>query len=342
MNTDFERDVSAALHHVADELPPPQLDLGVIRRGGRRRRVAAFTAAALATAVVAGGVVAGVLELPSVRVPGPVRPAASATQPTSTPTANTTPTPTPTSMSTQADSPALANVEAFYAGCQAAEQQGQAGIDALITTHAASWYAPILEAFTEHGYAGCIADPLGYAAAGQIGGQAIIVVTSSDAAQVSYTIVTADQDTGLVTGIASTYAGQAATTAANASSYASNFYYVGSDSWLTLRRQGDSPQQAVARILGVGAYAGWGGGPEDASPYLSGLQRAAPWPELTYDPLLCTSSGLPSVSVTDAIVVADGEAGVVELTPGQDPPIVAVWVLGAQGYAVGSVACHQP
>jgi hypothetical protein len=340
MSTDFQRDVSAALHRLADEVPPPPVNLDLIRRGGRRRRMAAFSAGALAAAVLAAAAVVGVLHLPSAPAQLRVKPT-SPTQAGPTPGQTASPTPALTPTPAQAEGSPLLNVEAFYSRCPAAEQQGQAAVDALIRTFAASWYAPILEAFTQHGYTGCATGTPSYAPAGQIGGQAIIVVTSSDAAgQAGYVIVTADQGTGLITGIAATSAGT--TTAAYTSTYASNLYYVGGLSWLTLRRQGESPEQAAEHILGAGVYAGWSGGPEVGSPYLNGLQRAAPWPELTYDPLLCTSSGLPDVSVTDATVVADGEAGVAELTPSVGQPIVAVFTLSAQGYAVAAVACHQP
>jgi hypothetical protein len=347
MRTDFERDVSAAFHHAADQLPAPRLDLDAIRRVGRRRQMTSFTAAALAAAVLASGTTAAVLHLPSAPYragrPGasasPHPPAAGPHPPAASPHPPATgPHPPATSPAVPAD--AMADVRAFYSGYPAAARQGKAAVDAFVGRYVVGWYAPIAEALAQPGAPGdCFglaSNGLDYAPAGLLGGQAIIVVSSPDSAQVLYAIVTADQGTGKITGFACASGGQPSTTAAYARTYASSLYYIGSASWLSLRRQGDSPQQAVARIVG------YFGGPESASPYLNELQRATLWPELTYDPLLCTPAGLPNVSVAAATVVAHGEAGVVELTPTSGRPIVAVWVLGAMGYAVASVACHQP
>jgi hypothetical protein len=343
MSSDFERDVSAAFHRAADQLPAPRLDLDAIRRGGRRRRMTLFTVAALAAAVLASGTTAGLLHLPSAHSRAAVRPGASASRhpsPTSSPTPTASPHPSATSPAVPAA--AMADVRAFYSGYPAAARQGKAAVDALVSSYAADWYTPIAEALAQPGAPGdCFglaSNGLDYAPAGLLGGQAIIVVSSPDSEQVRYAIVTADQNTGKITGFACASGGQAPTTAAYARTYASSLYYIGSASWLTLRRQGDSPQQAVARMVDNP----YSGGPESASLYLNELDRAALWPELTYDPLLCTSAGLPNVSVTAATVVAHGEAGVVELIPTNGQPIVAVWVLGAKGYALTSVACHQP
>jgi hypothetical protein len=330
MTTDFERDVAAALHRAADELSAPRVDVDAVRRNGRRRRMASFTVAGLVAALVAGGVVAGVLQLPSVssRAAGGTRSHPSGTTPVGS-------------------AAAMADVRAFYKGYPAAARRGQPAVDAFLRTYVADWYAPIADALAQPGGPGdCFGarngprrGGLSYAPVVLLGGQAIIVVSSAASGQVQYAIVTADESTGKITGLACTSGNPAPTKPAYARSYAASLYYVGAVSWLSLRRQGDSAQQAVARIV---ADPGYSGGPESGSPYLLELSRAALWPELTYDPLLCTSAGLPSVSVTAATVVADGEAGVVELTPAGGQPIVAVWVVAAQGYAVASVACHQP
>jgi hypothetical protein len=335
MSTDFEREVSAAFHRAADQLPAPPLDLDAIRHAGRRRRVTSFTVAVLTAAVLAGGAATAVLHLPSAPSRALGRPGATASP---HPSATSPPTPTasphPSATSPAVPAAAMANVRAFYSGYPAAARQGQAAVDALISSYAASWYAPILQGSVQPGYAPeCFASAaqggLDYAPAGLVGGQAIIAVSSSAASgQVSYAIVTADQVTGKITGIACTPGGQLVT-AAGARDWASALY----QKYLALRRQGASPQEAVADIASLGNLDG---------PYLGQLQRAAAWPDLTYDPLLCTPAGLPNVSVTAATVVADGSAGVVELTPSAGQPIVAVVVLGAQGWAVASVACHQP
>ena len=341
MSTDFEREVSAAFHHAADPLPVPRPDLDAIRRAGRRRRVTSFTVAALAAAVLAGGAAAAVLHLPSATSRAAGRPGASARPrppATSPPAPGASPRPSATGPAVPAA--AMADVRAFYSGYPAAARQGQAAVDALIRSYAAGWYAPILQAPAQSGYPPDCFDVaahggLDYAPAGLAGGQAIIAVSSSDASgQALYAVVTADQATGKITGIACATGG-APVTATGARDSASGLY----QAYLTLRRQGDSPREAVAHIVGAPGYSG---GPESESPYLGQLQRAAAWPVLTYDPLLCTPAGLPNVSVTAATVVADGSAGVVELTPSTGLPIVTVVVLGAQGWAVASVACHQP
>jgi hypothetical protein len=337
MSTDFERDVSAAFHRAADRIRPPRLDLDAIRRVGRRRRVTSFTAAGLAVAVLAGGAAAGVLHLPSVppRLAG--RPGASARpHPPATRPPAPTASPHPPATGPSVPTAAMADVRAFYTGYPAAAGQGQAAVDALIRRYAAGWYVPILQAPAQAGYPpDCFASAphsgLRYAPAGLAGGQPIIVVGSSDASgQVLYAVVTADQGTGKITGIACAQGGQSVS-AAGARGSASTLY----QKYLTLRRQGDSAQDAVASIVSIGADPASG-------TYLAQLQRAGAWPDLTYDPLLCTSAGLPNVSVTAATVVAGGSADVVELTPTAGQPIVAVVVLGAQGWAVAGVACHQP
>jgi hypothetical protein len=301
-------------------------------------RVTSFTVAALAAAVLAGGAVTAVLHLPSAPPRAAGHPGASASpHPSATSPPTPTASPRPPATSPAVPAAAMADVRSFYSGYPAAARQGQAAVDAFVGRHMASWYAPIAaEALAQPGTPGdCFglaSNGLDYVPAGLLGGQAIIVVSSSDAAgQALYAIVTADQRYGKITGLACASGGQSPIVAAYARTYASSLY----SSWLTLRRPGDSPQEAAARM--VDYY----GGPESASPYLHELGPAL-WPELTYDPLLCTSAGVPNVSVTAATIVADGAAGVVELTPAQGPPIVAVWVLSSKGFAVASVACHQP
>jgi hypothetical protein len=337
MSTDFERDVSAALHRAADQLPAPGLDLGAIRRGGRRRRVMAMTMTPLATAAVAAAVI-GLVQLLAAPSRSPYPPTIGpgfriATHSTMSPAVTRSPA------TTQAGGPALANIRSFYGGYLTAQLGGQAALDAFIRAHAASWYAPILEAEPQPGSPpDCAPDNaiLYYGTAGQAGGQAIIVVSSANPrAPVSYGVVTADPGTGMITGIACAIIDSQVTAAA--SGHAASALYT---SWLTLRRQGESPPEAVANILRSGTNTGYG--PESGSPYLEDLQAAASRQQLTYDPLLCTPAGLPGVSVTAATVVANGSAGVVVLKPGTGQPIVVVVVLGAQGFTVADVACHQP
>jgi hypothetical protein len=343
MSTDFEQDVSAALHRVADEILPPSPDLDAIRRGGRRRRMAAFAATAVAVAVLAAGAAVGVMRVPSAPAQLRAGPAASASQPSPTSSRTAAPAPsqtgTPTPASTQAgETPAMANVQAFYSGYQAAAGHDQPEVLKLISIHMASWYTPIL-AHAQAGYPpGCFAgaedEDLAYASAGTVGGQAIIVVSSSDAAgQVLYAVVSADPGTGKITSVACTISGSAITAAdaSNIESITSWDY----QRYLTLRRQGASPQGAVAQMYSNGGI--------ESGPYLGELQPAAVWQELTYDPLLCISGGgLPDVSATGVTVVAGGSAALVVLTPSVGQSIVAVSALGAQGWAIFGVACHQP
>lgn len=339
MSTDFERDVAAALHRAADQLSWPGLDVNLIRRGGRRRRIVASTAAPLATAVLAAAVVLGVLQLPALLKPSIPHTGGAVRVPTA---ARSTPLPSATRSSppAQTGGPAVANIRAFYGGYLAAQRRGPAALDAFIRAHAVSWYAPILETAPQSDSPpDCAADGaiLDYGTVGQVGGQAIIVVSSADlSGQLSYSVVTADPGTGMITGVACAII-DSGVTAAAAGNATSALY----SAWLTLRRQGESPQRAVAHILGSGLDTGYGG-PERGSPYLEELQATASRQQLTYDPLLCTPAGLPDVSVTAATLVADDSAGLVVLKPGTGQPIVAVVVLGAQGLTVADVACHQP
>lgn len=322
MSTDFEQHVSAALHRAADQVPSPSFDLDLIRRGGRRRRIAAFTAAPLTAVVVAAAVVIGVLQLPAAPAPSTtsIRPARSATH-----------SPAPA----QAESAAIANLRAFYGGYMAAQQGGQAALNTFIGGHVASWYAPMFDGPSTGFPPSCTAGvPVpDETTASQIDGQVIIVLSLPNGpGQDVYEVVTADQGTGMITGFACPINNRQVTAAA-ASDATSALY----SSWLTLRRQGESAQQAVAHILGRGP-----GFESSPYPYLYLLQDVAPWQKLTYDPLLCTSAGLPDVSVTAASVVAGGLAGVVALTPGTGQPIVAVVVQGDRGLTIVDVACHQP
>ncbi len=333
MSAGFEREVAAALHRAADELSPPRLDLDRIRRAGRRRRARAVTAAALAAAVVTVGAVTGALHLPSPSPQPPPGPGHRSASPTVS-TGQRSPAVTPPEMAT-----AIASVRAFYGRYDAARRHGRGAVDALIRSRVASWYVPILQAPS-----GTALDPvecgvpagaggLAYQPAGVAGGQAVIVVGSrlTGGPQAPHSVVTADRSTGKITGItcAPSSAGNDVTRT-GARDETTSLYLT----YIPARRQGTSLPDALARLLA--------GGPDSASPYLQQVQHAVSRRALTYDPLLCTSSALPSVTVGAVTIVASGSAGVVVLTPGHAQPIVAVVVLGAKGWTVADIACHQP
>lgn len=324
MSTDFEREVGAVLHSAADPLPPPPLDLASIRRAGRHRKAWSMALATLATVVVAGGAVTGGLRLAA--VPQATRPGSSS-QPSGMgsrmPTSGTTPS-----------TAALANVRAFYSGYETARKQGQAAVDTLIRAHVAPWYIPILEAPArggsgpiECGHAGGAA-ALDYRAYHEAGGQSIIVVGSQRASSVNpgLSVVIADSVTGKITGIACAFTGNNVSRA-GAETAAKALYLT----YLPLRRRGTPVQGALERLLASG--------PATGSWYLWQAHYAAARRLLTYDPVLCTPAGIPSVSVSTATTIIGGSAGVVMVVPRHGRPILTVVVLGAKGWTVDDIAC---
>lgn len=326
MSRGIEEEARAALQCAVDQLDPPPLDFDAIRRAGRRRKTHVVAAAAVAVVVVAGGVVTGGLLLGTAPRPiistGPATPTASPGHPQ------------PTVSSGPGPAKAIASVRAFYSEYGAAVTQGRGAIDALFRAHMASWYVPILEmppivgAPTLDCGAGAAAKDLRYQQAGVVGGQEVVVARWSTSAQVQYIVVTAQPDTGKITGITCAAAGNNVTSAGAQDAAASIF-----PAYLQARRNGTSAYDALARLML--------GGPNAASLYLRQLQEAASR-QLSYDPVLCSSARVPSVTVGTATVVGGGSAGLVVITPGHSRPIVAVVVLGAKGWTVADIACQRP
>jgi hypothetical protein len=333
MSIDFEREVGTALHATADRLDPPPLHLDRIRRAGRRRRARAATTAVLGTAIVAAGIAAGGVKLfdqaRSAHVPQSSRVGASRPLPTTRPAG--------TRFAEVAT--AMANVQVFYTRYETARRQGPGAVDALIRAHVVSWYRPILEAPpgwsvdpVECGVRGG-ASNLDYQPVGVAGGQAVIVVGSrlAGAARASYGIVTAEPSTGKITGITcSTSIAGNDVTRTDARNATTSLYRT----YVPARRQGASVHDALARLVA--------GGSSLASPYLWQAEYAVSHRLVAYDPLLCASTIIPSMSVGPATIVASGSAGMVVVTPGHGQSILAVTVLGAKGLTVADVACRQP
>lgn len=339
MSIDFEGKFGAALHQVAEQLPPPRLDLDRIRRGGRRRRARTVSAVALVAAVVVAGAVTGALQLGASSQAG-----SPLALPQSHPgnghlsaSARVRASPHPAAAVPPGLATAIADVRAFYSRYATARRHGRAVVDALIRHWTASWYVPIFEASPGTGIdpvecgIRALAHGLAYKPVEVIGGQAVIVVGSRlGAGQLaSHAVVTADPRTGKITGITCAGAGSEVTETGARDAVASLY-----QTYVPARRQGISVPDAVARLQM--------GGPDFANPYLGQVRQVASRRLLTYDPLLCRPDGGPSLSEGAATIVAGGSAGVVAVTPRHARPIVAVVVLGAKGWIVAGVACHKP
>jgi hypothetical protein len=231
----------------------------------------------------------------------------------------------------------MANVRAFYSRYGTARRQSQGAVDALIRTHVASWYQPILKAPS-----GSSLDPvecslrgragnLNYQPVGLAAGQAVIVVSSrlTGAAQANYSIITAEPGTGKITGITCSNAGNDVTSTGARNATASLYR-----TYVPARRQGTSVHAALAQLMT--------GGPSLASAYLRQAQYAVSRRLVAYDPLLCTSTANPNVSIGSVTIVAGSSAGLLVVTPSHGQSILAVTVLGAKGWTVADVACHRP
>jgi hypothetical protein len=220
---------------------------------------------------------------------------------------------------------------------EAASQQGRAVVDALIRAEVASWYVPILEAAglsgtnpVECGHPGSAAG-LYYRPVGEVAGQSVIVVGSrlGHVVDPGLSIVIADPVSRKITGIACTSSGNTIT-ALGAQNAAKSLY----QSYIAARRQGTTVQGELARLRA--------GGPEIGSGYLLQSEHATVSRSLSYDPVVCTPSGIPDVTVGQATTIAGGVAGLVPVTPHGARPILSVVVLGAKGWAVADIACPRP
>jgi hypothetical protein len=318
-----EQAARAAMHAAVDDLGPPRLDLDAVRLGARRRRVRmAAGVIAVVALVVAGGITADRLLRVS---PSPVTGGLSSS--TASPG-----TPQPTSSEGAGPNVATAGVRAFYAAYGAALSRGPGAVDSLLRAYMASWYLPILEVSPVAGApsvdCGAGLNGLRYEQAGVVGGQQVVVAQWATSAQTLYIVVTAEPDSGKITGITCAATGSAVTNAGARNAASSLFLR-----YLHARHGGVSEDNALQALMV--------GGPETGSPYLQQLREAISR-GLSYDPVLCSAASVPNVVVSPATVVADGTAALVVVTPkGGGRPFVASVVLGAKGWTVADIACQQ-
>jgi hypothetical protein len=308
------------------ELPRPEA--AARTRGERRFRpwIAPVTAAAAVIALAISLVI--VRNIPNARVvppAGPV-PATTSAAAAGTPSATAAGTGTAT---------VAASVRGFYRSYVAARKLGQLPAEAVVRSHVAAWYVPILEAQTtpgvdqvECGLQGPV-DDWTFKRAGVLAGQAVIVIGSQPAGapQELAIVATAIPGTGKITGITCSTGG-ANVTSAGAMDAVTSLY----GSYTALRREGVSPADAIARLTQ--------GGPEAADPYLEQASYAIARQRLGYDPVTCAASGVPDVSAGRTTLVAGGTVGVVSASADRSQFLVTV-VLGAKGWAVGDIACIE-
>jgi hypothetical protein len=102
--------------------------------------------------------------------------------------------------------------------------------------------------------------------------------------------------------------------------------------YIAARREGVSPQDAIARLTQ--------GGPEAGYWYLQQVRYVIARQHLGYDPVTCATAGVPDVSAATTRVVAGRSVGVVVVSAHHTQFLVTV-VLGAKGWTVGDIACIQ-
>jgi hypothetical protein len=228
----------------------------------------------------------------------------------------------------------VAYVQGFYRSYVAARTLGQRAAAAAVRSHVAAWYFPILEAPdtagadpVECGLRGPVAD-WRFKQAGVLGGQAVIVIGSQPpgAPQELWIVATTVPGTGKITGI--TCSTGEDVTSTGAKDAASSWY----SPYIATRREGVSPQDAIARLTQ--------GGPAAADPYLQQVRYAIARQQLGYDPVTCATAGVPDVSMGTTRVVAGSSVGVVVVSAHRTQFLVTV-VLGAKGWTVGDIACFQ-
>jgi hypothetical protein len=161
-----------------------------------------------------------------------------------------------------------------------------------------------------------------------LGGQAVIVIGSRPpgAAQELWIAATVPGN-GKITGITCSIGG-ANVTSAGARDAATSLYV----SYITARREGISPQDAIAQLTL--------GGPEAGYWYLQQVRYAIARQHLGYDPVTCAVAGVPDVSARTTSVVAGSSIGVVVVSARHIQFLVTV-VLGAKGWTVAGIACAQ-
>jgi hypothetical protein len=229
----------------------------------------------------------------------------------------------------------VAYVQGFYRGYVAARKLGQRAAGAVIRSHVAAWYFPILEAPSmsgvdpvECGLRGPVID-WSFKQAGVLGGQAVVVIGSQPpgASQELWIVAATVPVTGKITGITCSVGGEDVTSTGARDAVTSFYPY-----YITARREGVSPQDAIARLTQ--------GGPATADLYLQQVRYAIARQHLGYDPVTCAAAGVPDVSAGTTRVVAGRSAGVVVVSAHRTQFLVTV-VLGAKGWTVGDIACVQ-
>jgi hypothetical protein len=230
----------------------------------------------------------------------------------------------------------VAYVQGFYRSYVAARKVGQRAAEAVVRSYVAAWYFPVLEAPNmagvdpvECGLRGPVAD-WSFRQAGVWGGQAVIVIGSRPpgAPQELWIVAATVPGIGKITGITCS-TGEDVTSAAARDAVTSWYPY-----YIAARRDGVSPQDAIARLTQGGPAAGYW--------YLQQVRYAITRQQLGYDPVTCAAAGVPDVSAGTANVVAGRSAGVVVVFAHRTQFLVTV-VLGAKGWTVGDIACfHRP
>jgi hypothetical protein len=227
-------------------------------------------------------------------------------------------------------------VQGFYGRYVASRKEGQAAAMVLIRTYVAAWYLPILKAPSIVGAddveCGLRGVPAGwtFTQVGALAGQAVVVVGSQPrgAPQKLWIVITMEPGTRKITGITCAIGGDDVTSTGtkDAATSLSSYY-------LAARRQGASPGEVIARLVDSGATS--------SSAYLQQAKYALARRQLAYDPVTCAAPGVPPVPVGAARVVAGGSVGLVMASANRVQALMTV-VLGAKGWTVADIACHQP
>jgi hypothetical protein len=231
---------------------------------------------------------------------------------------------------------AAAYVQGFYERYVAERKGGQGAATVLVRTHVAAWYLPIITAPSSLGAdnvsCGLRGDPAGwtFSPVGAVGGQMVVAVGSRPrgAPQKLWIVITLETVTGKITGITCAIGGSDVTrTGAKDAATSLYSYYVAA------RRRGASAGEVIAGLADSGATS--------SSAYLQEAKYALARRQLAYDPVTCAGAGVPHVSVGTARVVAGGSAGLVVASVNRVRALVTV-VLGAKGWTVSDIACHNP
>ena len=249
------------------------------------------------------------------------------------PTASTAP---PLAAATRARSTTVTTeMKGFYRRYVAAVRQSHAAAEALVRSHVAGWYLPILDAPpgaavdpVDCGLRGVVTD-WSFKQVGVLGGQVVIAIGSRprSAEQELWIVVTAAPATGKITGITCSIGGADVTRIGARDAAVSLYSY-----YIRARRQGASAPAVVARLLE--------GGPTSGSSYLRQVRYAFARQELTHDPVTCAAKGVPDVAVGPPRIVAGRTVGVIMASAHRIRVVVTI-VLSAKGWTVGDIACPR-